>query len=136
MSGGGRNLLWKVLVFAAAVEMGTGVALIVDPTIIVRLLLGAEAAGVGIPLGRCLGIALVALAMACWPSRDPATSRRPALRAMLVYNALIAAFLAWLGIAARMATLLLWPAVVLHAAVALVLVWAYRDATSTWRTRK
>jgi Ca2+/Na+ antiporter len=136
VSGGSRNLLWKVLVFAAAVEMGTGVAFIVDPTIIVRLLLGAEVAGVGIPLGRCFGIALLALAIACWPSRDPAARRRPALRAMLVYNALIAAFLAWLGIAAHMGGILLWPAAVLHAAVALVLVWAYRDTSSTYRAQK
>jgi hypothetical protein len=49
---------------------------------------------------------------------------------MLIYNASIAAFLAWLGIVAHMSGILLWPAVALHAGVALVLVWQYHDEPS------
>jgi hypothetical protein len=43
---------------------------------------------------------------------------------MLVYNVLIALLLAYLSNAGHTGGVLLWPAVVLHAAVALLLIWA------------
>jgi len=49
------------------------------------------------------------------------------VRAMLIYNVLIAAYLGYLGTAGHPRGLFLWPAVGLHAVVALLLVW-------TWRT--
>jgi hypothetical protein len=131
VSDGSRSLLRKVLVFAAVVEIGTGVAFMADPAIVVTLLLGADVAGAGILVGRCFGIALLALGIACWPRRNSAESSQPAVRAMLIYNVLIAAYLAWLGIAAHMSGILLWPAVVLHAGVVLLLAWTQRDASST-----
>ncbi len=108
----------RVLVFASVVEAGTGLALLIDPALVVRLLVGAELAGAGQLVGRCFGIALFALGLACWP-RPAATA---AFRAMLVYNALIALYLGELGTIGHMRGLLLWPAVILHAAVALALV--------------
>jgi hypothetical protein len=45
-----------------------------------------------------------------------------ASRAMLTYNALIALFLGYLGFVAHLGGVLLWPAVALHAAVALLLI--------------
>ena len=131
VSDGSRNLLRKVLVFAGVVEIGTGIAFMADPAIVVSLLLGGDVSSVGIPLGRCFGIALLALGIACWPSRETAAGSRPAFRAMLIYNVLIAAYLAWQGTAAHMAGILLWPAVLLHAGVALLLAWTQRDASSS-----
>lgn len=122
------HTLRKTLAFAAVVEAGTGLALMIDPTIVVSLLLGAEVSGAGTTLGRCFGIALLALGLACWPSRKGAESGSPALRAMWIYNVLIATYLAALGTVRHLGGLLLWPAVALHTVVALVLVW-------TWRTR-
>jgi len=118
--------LRKILAFAAVVEAGTGLALIMDPAIVVRLLLGAELSGVGTVAGRCFGIALLALGMACWPGRNRAEIGVAAFRGMLIYNALIALYLAYLGTAGYSGGLLLWPAVALHAVVALVLVWTRR----------
>jgi hypothetical protein len=46
-----------------------------------------------------------------------------AFRAMLAYNALIALYLGYLGFVANVGGVLLWPAVALHAAVALLLIW-------------
>jgi hypothetical protein len=135
LNNGSRNLLRKVLVFSGATEIGTGVAFMAVPAIVVTLLLGADVAGVGVLLGRCFGVALLALGVACWPSRNPAESSQPAFRAMLIYNVVIAAYLAWLGIAAHIAGILLWPAAVLHAGVALALAWTQRDAASA-RTAK
>ncbi len=115
----------KVLAFSSVVEGVTSLALIADPAIVVRLLLGAALTGVGAVAGRCFGIGLLALGSACWPGREPAAPA--ARRGMLIYNALIALYLADLGAVRHMAGLFLWPAVVLHAIVAVLLVRAGRD---------
>jgi hypothetical protein len=112
----------RILAFAAVVELGTGVALMAEPAIVVRLLLGADLAGVGLAAGRCFGIALMALALACWPGRTGAESGRAAFRGMLVYNVLIALYLVFVGTTGPSKGPLLWPAVALHAVVALLLV--------------
>jgi hypothetical protein len=117
--------LRAILVFAAVVEFGTGLALIAAPTVVVRLLLGAELGDTGVLVGRCLGIALVALALACWPAGQHGISSAGPLRGILAYNLLLALFLAYLGTVAQLGGLLLWPAAELHAAVALWLVWAW-----------
>jgi len=119
-------MLKKLLYFAAIVEIGTGLALLLDPAIVVTLLLGTDVSGVGIPLGRCFGIALLALDLACWPSRGSARANSPPVRAMLVYNLLIAPFLVYLFTVGHIGGVLLWPGVALHAAMALLLFWAWR----------
>jgi len=128
--------LRKILAFAAVVEVGTGLVLMIDPAIVVRLLLGTEVSGAGTLLGRCFGIALLALGLACWPSRQDAESGSPALRAMLIYNVLIALYLAHLGRVGHLGGLLLWPGVALHAVVALLLAWTWRDERRTTATNE
>lgn len=121
----------KVLAFASAAEIVTGVGLMVAPAIVVRLLLGTELTGVGIALGRCFGIALIALGVACWPSGLRVTGDRRAVQAMLIYNTLIALYLAFLFMDRHLDSLLLWPAVALHGAVALVLALAHNRERTT-----
>ncbi len=58
----------NVLAFSSIVEVGTGVILMIDPSIAGRLLLGEDVSGVATLLGRCFGIALLALGLACWPA--------------------------------------------------------------------
>jgi hypothetical protein len=125
------SLLAKILAFAAAVELCTGLALMTVPAIVATLLLGAELSGAGTLVGRLFGVALFALGLACWPSRLRAESGSPAFRGMLVYNALLASSLSYVGVAEHMGGLLLWPAVALHGAVALLLVWTWRDGRRT-----
>ena len=98
-----------------------------DPAIVVTLLLGVDVAGVGIVLGRCFGVALLALGVACWPSGQSGESRIHRLPEGMTCNVLIALYLGFLGTARHLGGVLLWPAVALHAAVALSLVWAWRD---------
>ena len=69
-------------------ELGTGLVLIINPALVVALLLGAEISGVGIALGMCFGITLLALVLACWPRGSNAQAGSPAFWGMLVYNAL------------------------------------------------
>ncbi len=96
----------KVLVFAAVGEIATGVALLIVPSLVGRLLLGADLTGVAIPVARVAGIALIALGVACWPG--------PPLVGMLIYGAAVTLYLAYVGFAGGLTGILLWPAVVLH----------------------
>lgn len=123
-------MLKKLLAFAAFAEFATGLAVLIDPAIVVTLLLGAEITGVGIPVARCFGIALLALGPACWPGASNVQTDSGAFRAMLVYNALIALFLVYLFVVGHLGGALLWPAVALHAGVALLLVWTWRSEHS------
>ena len=120
-----------MLAFAAVMEIGTGLVLLAVPAIVVTLLLGAEVTGAGQSLGRCFGIALLGLGLACWPSRQRVESAWPAFRAMLTYNLLIALYLAYLGTVGHLKGLLLWPGVALHAVVALLLARMWRDERRT-----
>ena len=116
-----KNSLLKV---AAGVEVGTGIVLIASPSLFTRLLFGSGLASPGPGLGRLAGFALLALAVACWPTRDAAEG--PALRAMLLFSALCAAYLVYRGIRGGATGPLLWPAAALHAVLALFLARAWR----------
>ena len=96
----------KVLIFAAVGEAATGLALLIVPSLVGRLLLGEELTGVAIPVARVAGIALIALGVACWPG--------PPLVGMLTYSAAVTLYLAYVGFAGGLTGVLLWPAVVLH----------------------
>ena len=111
----------NVLRFSLAAEGATGIAVLLAPELVAALLFGAGVAGAGVAFSRLVGIALVALVLACWPGADAPGGRRAALRAILVYNVLAAAYLAWLGMARAPVGILLWPAVAEHALVALLL---------------
>ena len=104
----------KLLAIAAIAEAATGLALLVVPSPVGRLLLGAELSGVAIPVARVLGIALIALGVACWPGLT-------ALCGMLTYSALATAFFAYLAIRGHWVGPLLWPAVAAHAALTILL---------------
>ena len=107
----------KLLTLAAVAEATTGLALLVVPALVGRLLLGAELTGVSIPVARVAGIALIALGIACLPGL--------ALPGMLTYSAMATAYLAYVGIGGEWTGPLLWPAVVVHAVLTLLLARAW-----------
>jgi len=112
-------MMKRFLTLTAIIEAATGLALIAVPAIVVRLLLGADISGASIPLGRVAGAALLALGVACWLARDDTQSRaaRGLVVAMLMYNIVATAVLAFAGIGLGLHGVVLWPAVVLHAAM-------------------
>ena len=126
MNDRGPNVLTKTLAFGVVMEVATGLALIFKPAVVIKLLLGAEASGMEMVIGRCFGIGLFGLVFACWPDRQKSVSSTAAFRGMLIYNALIAAYLAYLGIAGRLGGVLLWPAVAVHAVITVLLVRSMR----------
>lgn len=109
----------------AAGEVATGIVALAAPEALCRLLLGVELSAAGIVALRCFGLAIVGLGVACWPDRLPSDTSRSAWRGLLLYNALIAVYLAIVGMSG-VAGVLLWPVVVIHAAVALLLAWTGR----------
>ena len=116
----------KVLLFAVAVEIATGLVLVIVPAVPVSLLLGSTLSSDGVPLCRIAGIALVALGSASWPVGSD-ESNSAAFLAIVVYNRRIALYLgAHLGIFRHLRGLLLGPAVALHAVVAVLLLWSGR----------
>jgi len=108
----------KALIFAVIGEAATGLALLIVPSLVGQLLLGEPLAGVAIPAARVAGIALIALGIACWPG--------PPLVGMVTYSALVTVYLAYLGFAGGLTGVLLWPAVVLHVILTVLLT---RDLT-------
>ena len=107
----------RLLAFAAIGEAITGLALLIVPSLVSWLLLGTELAGVSVPMARVTGIALIGLGITCWPNWT-------ALCGMLTYGTLVTVYLSYLGIRGEWIGPLLWPAVVLHAVLTLLLAWA------------
>jgi hypothetical protein len=107
----------KVLILAAVSEGATGFVLLVYPLAVVRLLFGAEITGAGIVMSRLAGIALIGLGAACWPSIDT----RRAFYGMLTFGTLAMLYLIVLGVRSEEVGLLLWPAVVVHAILIVLL---------------
>jgi len=114
----------KAIVFAAVSEAATGLALLVVPSIVGRLLLGQDLTGVAVPVARVTGIALIAFGVACWPG--------PPRVGMLIYSAAVTLYLAYVGFAGGLGGILLWPAVVLHAILTALLT---RASTSDRETK-
>ena len=113
----------KVLIFAALAEAATGLALLLAPSLVGQVLLGAELTGLAIPVARVAGMALVGLGIACWPG--------PPIIGMLIYSALVTLYLAYLGIAGGPTGVLLWPAVILHAGLTALLTLASKRDQGT-----
>ena len=111
----------NVLKLAAIGEAVTGLALLLIPSLVSRLLLGTELIGVSIPIARVTGIGLLGLGIACWPNST-------ALCGMLTYGALVTVYLAYIGIRGEWVGPFLWPAVVLHGVLTLLLARAWRKA--------
>jgi drug/metabolite transporter (DMT)-like permease len=114
----------RVLVLAAVSEAATGMALLIVPSLVGRLLLGEELTGTAIPVARVAGIALIALGVACWPG--------PPRVGMLTYSAAVTLYLAYVGFAGGLSGMLLWPAVVLHVILTALLI---RSSTSDKETK-
>jgi hypothetical protein len=112
------------LILAAVGEAVTGVALLVVPSLVGQMLLGEGLSGIAVTVARVAGIALIGLAVACWPG--------PPLLGMLAYSVAVMLYLAYVGLAGGVAGVLLWPAVVLHAILTALLT---RAATSDKGTK-
>src|SRR5436190_2140639 len=89
-----------LLAVTALAETPVGLMLLLSPSLVARLLLGASldlpAASIA---GRIAGAALLSLSAACWLARadGPSRARRGLVAAMLLYNCAATAVLAHAG---------------------------------------
>jgi voltage-gated potassium channel Kch len=105
----------------ALVETPTGVMLLLSPPLVARLLLGAPLdAPAAVIVGRVAGAALLALGGGCWLARDDGSSLavRGLIAMLLLYNCATGAVLADAGARLGIAGALMWPAVAIHALLA------------------
>lgn len=109
-----------LLKLTAIIEVGTGLGFAAVPGLVVRLLLGHELLGAGIPLGRVTGVALLALGIACWLASFDTQScaARGIVSAMALYNLGVVLILGAAGIQWQPIGVALWPAVIIHAVMA------------------
>jgi hypothetical protein len=117
----------RVLVIAAVAEAATGLMLLIAPSLVTQLLLGAELTGIAIIVARVAGIALVSLSIACWPGTP--------LIGMLIYSAAITLYFACIGFTGSLSGKFLWPAVIVHVILTALLARASTNnmETKTWR---
>jgi hypothetical protein len=111
-----------LLTVTALAETGVGLLLLLSPPLVSGLLLGVSLdAPAALIVGRIAGAALVSLGSACWLARDdgPNRARRGLVAAMVLYNCATVAVLAHAGAGVKLVGVLMWPAVALHAALAL-----------------
>lgn len=112
-----------LLAVSSAIELGAGLALLFSPTLAARFLFDAELdAPSAVALGRIGGAALLSIGVACWLAR---AGSRPVTAGMLVYNVGAVAVFATYGLGG----ILQWPAVAMHAAMALWCIASLRSPT-------
>jgi hypothetical protein len=110
-----------LLTVEAVIEGGTGLMLVALPSLVAPLLLGSPLdTPVALTVARVAGVALLALIVTCWRARHDGHSRaaRGVVAAMVVYNAGVLTVLVHAGIGLRLSGIALWPAVLIHAAMA------------------
>jgi hypothetical protein len=109
-----------VVKLAAWLEIVAGAILIIFPGIACRLLFRATLDGLAWPLAHWVGVALLALGIACLPSKTTDLHGRTVV-ALFVYNSCVAVLFLRLAATALMPGPLLWPAAILHSAISLAL---------------
>ena len=110
-----------LLIVTASAETGVGLTMLVSPPLVARFLLGVTLdAPAALIVGRIAGAALLSLGGACWLARDDGRSRarRGLIAATLLYNCAAVAVLGNAAMSVRLVGVLMWPAVALHAVLA------------------
>lgn len=102
---------------AAWLEVIVGLSLMSVPRRVCGLIFGSILAGAGVPMARLAGIGLLSLGVAYFAVRNVAPARA-AGSGLLVFNAVTAVLLAYVGAFTELHGPLLWPAVILHTAIA------------------
>lgn len=110
----------KLLVTTAMLEAATGLGMLAFPSVVATLILGlALDSGVARVIARVAGIAILALATACWLARQDGQSRatRGLASAMVLYNAGVIVMLVYGALDLGVSGIALWPILLVHAAM-------------------
>lgn len=108
------NSAKKTLILASLLETITGLIALIDPTIVAKLLFGAEIAGAGILITRIAGAGLLGLGVSCWPLNLFGKHFSNTILGMFIYNIIVTIYFGYLGITGIWVGPLLWPVILLH----------------------
>jgi hypothetical protein len=111
----------KLLTMTAVIETGPGLLMVILPSLAATLLFGSPLdTPAGLTAGRSAGAALVAIGVASWLTRNAGQSRaaRGLVGALTIYNTAIVAIFAYAGLVLGLSSTGFWPAVLVHAAMA------------------
>lgn len=98
----------------AAVEAAlAGAFAFVLPSLFASLIFGAGFTDTGTAMAQIGGIGLFIVGIACWPASPHV------VRTLFFYNILMAACLIYIALALKLVGVLLWPAVAMHAILAI-----------------
>ena len=125
----------QLLRLAAVIEGITGLVLMADAPLFLKLLLGDGTDERAAAIGRLAGIALMALALACWPASGAADSAAAPVRAMFIYNLAVTVYLGLLRFSGQATGRLLWLAVVVHAVFTILFVRSWINAPLARQTK-
>ena len=123
-----------LLMTTALIEVVTGVALVVRPSVLLTILLGSSLdTPTGLVVARVAGTALLSLGVACWFARDDGQSRagNGLIAAMLLYDLGVVEVLAAARFGSGLSGVAFWPAVVLHTGMAVWCVACLRSSSAT-----
>jgi hypothetical protein len=111
----------RLFLVTAAIEVVVGVALLVAPDLVIRVLLGpSDQAGA---VGRLAGAALLSLGSICWWARHDSRSSasRGLMNGLLIYNAAVVGLVLSGSLGSPGAPL--WSVAVIHGAMAIWCAW-------------
>lgn len=111
----------KLLITTALLESATGLGLVATPSLLATALLGGQLdSPASLIVARVAGVALIAIALACWLAREDFASRaaRALVTALLVYNVGAGALFANAAITLQPPGLGIWLVVGIHALMA------------------
>jgi hypothetical protein len=110
-----------LLSLMGALEAATGLVLLVAPSMLVELLVGAApGTPAGVTVSRVTAAAMLALGVACWLAREDPVGRaaKGLVAAMLLYNVAVVAILVHAWTSLGLFGIAFWPVVLAHAALA------------------
>ena len=121
-----QKTTWQrtAVMLAAWLEVIVGVSFILAVNTQSQFIFGATPEGAGVHWARFSGIALIALGIACMPSKLAGMRQ---VQALLVFNIAVTIFFAWVALATTFRGVLLWAVVILHAVVATALALSLRN---------
>lgn len=119
----------NLLILTSLIELSLGIALLILPGEVLKLLLGHSETGSIIVLARFTGIAFTCFSIACFPSKNSfdLNVKSPVFRAMFLYNLLAAVYLGYLRFAENLNGVLLLPAAMLHSLITIYFVYIFQN---------
>ena len=110
-----------LLIVTSLLEAGTGLLLLVWPPVLLALLLGVDQVSPETTTcARVAGAALLAIGVACWIGRSDthSSAQLGLLVSVFIYDVAAAVILGYTGLFVKLVGIALWPAVLLHGALA------------------